>query len=348
VARYTRVLVKLSGGAFSGPVEFGFDRDALDLLADEIIAVAEGAHDPEPAVNGHLMRVEMLVALGRTPAAHEELAAAARVARELGLPYSRWHVGVHETGLAMLEGRFAEAEALIDEGKKLSTRSSTSEAGVTDVVQRFPLLLEQRRLAELRPAVSELVMTSPTTAIYRCLLARLESETGNHEAARDMLERLARDEWAAVPRDFEWLLAVPLLAEVAWRLGDQAHASQLYDILVPYASLVAVAPHFFSIGAVSRYIGLLAAALSRLDEAADHLERAAAVNTRIGARPWVAHAKADHARVLLARQAPGDREYACDLLREAVAIHRQLGMTASADTAAALLAESAAMAQRRS
>ena len=48
-----------------------------------------------------------------------------------------------------------------------------------------------------------------------------------------------------------------------------------------------------------------AAVLSRLDEAARRLEDAAAANATIGARPWVAHAKADHARVLLTRQAPG-------------------------------------------
>ena len=57
---------------------------------------------------------------------------------------------------------------------------------------------------------------------------------------------------------------------------------------------------------------LLAATLCRLDEAARHLEDAAAINAAIGARPWIAHAKADHARVLLTRQAPGDRESASD------------------------------------
>jgi hypothetical protein len=93
---------------------------------------------------------------------------------------------------------------------------------------------------------------------------------------------------------------------------------------------------------MSRYLGLLAATLSHLDEAARRLEDAAATNAAIGARPWVAHAKADHARVLLTRQAPGDRAYASDLLREARAIHEQLGMTASADRVAALLAESPA------
>jgi hypothetical protein len=92
-------------------------------------------------------------------------------------------------------------------------------------------------------------------------------------------------------------------------------------------------------GAMSRYVGMLAAVLSRLDEAEHHLEDAAATNAALGARPWVAHAKADHARVLLTRQAPADREYAGDLLREALALHEQLGMSASADRVAALLAE---------
>ena len=90
---------------------------------------------------------------------------------------------------------------------------------------------------------------------------------------------------------------------------------------------------------MSRYVAMLAAVLSRLDEAARHLEDAAATNATLDARPWVGHAKADHARVLLRRESPGDREHARDLLLEALAIHEQLGMTASADRVAALLAE---------
>ena len=32
MARYRRVLVTLSGGAFSGPVDFGFDKAAVDAV----------------------------------------------------------------------------------------------------------------------------------------------------------------------------------------------------------------------------------------------------------------------------------------------------------------------------
>ena len=49
-----------------------------------------------------------------------------------------------------------------------------------------------------------------------------------------------------------------LLAETAAFLADQERASELYDLLAPYASLVAAAPHFFPMGAMSRYLGMLA------------------------------------------------------------------------------------------
>jgi class 3 adenylate cyclase len=316
--------------------------DDLFALSGEMIAAAERAEDPEQALNGHLLRFELLVTLGRTAAARDELAVATRLARELRLPSARWHVAVHEAELALLGGRFAEADALIEQAQQSGERSASAAVTATPVVQRFPLLLEQRRLEELRPALSDIAAANPQTAVYRCLLARLEVDVGNYTAARAMLELLAPDDWAAVPRDYKWLLAVSLLAETAALLTNEEWASQLYDLLAPYASLVAVAPHFFPIGAVSRYLGMLAAVLSNLDEAARRLEDAAATNSAIGARPWVAHAKADHARVLLTRNGSGDREHACDLLRDARATYQQLAMTASAAKVSILLEQARA------
>jgi DNA-binding SARP family transcriptional activator len=316
--------------------------DEILALSEETIAVAERAGDTEQALNGHLVRLDLLLTLRRTAAAHDELAIATRLAQELRLPSARWHVAIHETGVALFGGRFAEADALIDHAQRLGERSSSAEVTINAVAQRFPLLLEQRRLEELRPALTEIAAANPANGVYRSLLARLECEAGNDSAARAILELLARDHWDTVRRNHESLLSMALLAETAALLADRERASELYDLLTPYASLIAMAPHFFSVGAMSRYLGLLAATLSHLDEAARRLEDAAATNAAIGARPWVAHAKADHARVLLARQAQADRAHASDLLREALAIHEQLGMTASADRVAALLAESPA------
>ena len=39
--RYARIVIKLSGGAFSGDAAGGFNKTAVDLLADEILSVAD-------------------------------------------------------------------------------------------------------------------------------------------------------------------------------------------------------------------------------------------------------------------------------------------------------------------
>jgi hypothetical protein len=312
--------------------------EKLVALTDEIIAAAERARDLEQALNGHHpIRLELLVTVGRTAAARHELAVATRFAHELRLSSSRWHVAVGETGLTLLGGRFAEADALLERAEDLGVRSSSAEVTITAVAQRFLVRTEQNRLEVLRPALEEIAAAHPETVSIYALLARLEFEAGNDAGARAILDRLARDQWATVRRNVESLLAMPLLAETAALLAHEEHAAELDHLLAPYSSLIAVAGHFFSMGAMSRYIGMLATVLSRLDEAALRLEDAAATNAAIGARPWVAHAKADHASVLLIRQAPGDREHACDLLRDARATYQQLAITASAAKVSVLL-----------
>src|SRR6478736_6072063 len=39
--RYARIVIKLSGGAFAGDLASGFNKTAVDLLADEILSVAD-------------------------------------------------------------------------------------------------------------------------------------------------------------------------------------------------------------------------------------------------------------------------------------------------------------------
>jgi hypothetical protein len=50
------------------------------------------------------------------------------------------------------------------------------------------------------------------------------------------------------------------------------------------------------------------------------------MNESMGARPWVAHTQEDYARMLLARNAPGDAEQAIGLVRAALRTYRALDM----------------------
>ena len=54
------------------------------------------------------------------------------------------------------------------------------------------------------------------------------------------------------------------------------------------------------------------------------------------ARPWLAHAQQDYARMLLARARTGDRERALALIAHALATYRELGMQSWAKNASKL------------
>jgi hypothetical protein len=79
-------------------------------------------------------------------------------------------------------------------------------------------------------------------------------------------------------------------------------------------------------GTVSRWLGGFATILSRYDEAERHFEHALEMNARIRARIWVAHTQHDYARMLVARDRPGDREKAAALSAQALATAREVGM----------------------
>jgi hypothetical protein len=66
--------------------------------------------------------------------------------------------------------------------------------------------------------------------------------------------------------------------------------------------------------------------LSRYDDAERHFEAALEMNARIRARIWVAHTQHDYARMLVARDRPGDREKATVLAAKALATAREVGM----------------------
>jgi hypothetical protein len=91
-----------------------------------------------------------------------------------------------------------------------------------------------------------------------------------------------------------------------------------------------------ALGPVARYLGILAATSSRWEEAAGHFEDALVMNAKMGARPALAHTEHDYGGMLLARDQPGDREKALELLDGAVSAYRELGMESWAQAATEL------------
>ncbi|MEP7024631.1 MAG: hypothetical protein ABJB47_12700, partial [Actinomycetota bacterium] len=124
-----------------------------------------------------------------------------------------------------------------------------------------------------------------------------------------------------------WLSAATSLAAVAAATGIAAAAAALYVALAGYRGrLVVWAGANTVTGPVALYLGMLAAELGRLDDAADLLGEAAVLEEEIGALPWLALTLAALADALTRRDQGGDAERSSGHRRRARAIAEQLGM----------------------
>jgi tetratricopeptide (TPR) repeat protein len=285
--------------------------------------------------------------LGDVSLVKAELETLGRLSEELKQPAHIWLVVASSTTLVLFEGRFEEAEKLLGEALALGQRAQSSDAVLSWRIHRFTLGMERGELDGLDELLERSVYEYPARPMFRCMLARLSIELGREAEARAIFQELAADEFAPLPRTNEWLFSLGYLAEIAAVLGDDARAAVMHELLLPYAARNASTADYVSIGSVSRYLGLLAATMSRFDDAERHFEDALAMNARMGARPWLARTEHDYARMLVARGGPGDRERAGELLASALRAARELGLVALEPKASALLGELGALEMSR-
>jgi DNA-binding SARP family transcriptional activator/tetratricopeptide (TPR) repeat protein len=320
---------------------WGPDPEELVPIADEVSRLAEETGDHERALQARWLQHIAHMTLGDTTRVATLAYEYQRFADELRQPSQQWYGTVMRSVWELLRGEFSEAERHIEEAVQLGERAQSWDSGFSYRVATFVLRREQGRLAEIEDLIRGSVDEYPGYREFRCLVVLLDHELGREGEAQRALDELATDDFAAFPRDSEWLFCLCILSEVAASLRDGDRAATLYRLLDPFGQLSALAAGEVSLGPVARYLGLLAVTMRRWDEAMCHFDDALAMNERMGARPWHAHAQADYARMLLARAARGDAERARTLLDQAGATYRELGMDAYAARASALGGEAA-------
>jgi tetratricopeptide (TPR) repeat protein len=168
----------------------------------------------------------------------------------------------------------------------------------------------------------------PSNLGWRATLAVLLCEAGRTGEARGHFERLAADDFAGLPRNHLFLYHATALAIVAHALGDQDRASRLYELLAPYAdhNVLAARLPLGTLGSSRQYLGLLAAAMGRWDDALAQLDAAVQAHERIGALPLQARSRHHYAQALLARGRADDRARAWEHQEWAEAVASRLGM----------------------
>ncbi len=303
-----------------------------ERLADatEILRLAETTRDRERELQARQWRLWDLLEKGDLRAADLEIGAHAALAETLRQPLYLGYAAMFRGMRALLEGRFAEGEALAEEALAIGERANP-DAGVLFGAQTFRASWELGRRQRLEAAVNGLLAGLSALPASRCGAAFLLAELGQVELARAELARLSANDFAALPLDLGWLLGMAVLARACSALGDTELAGRLYQRLLPYRerrNILVGPPPVDSLGPVAYYLGILAAAIGDRVAARAHLKDAIEAGAEMGARPFVAEAEAAEAETWLA---DGEPARATELLSRALATARALGMTRLAD-----------------
>jgi tetratricopeptide (TPR) repeat protein len=305
--------------------------DGLDErsgLSEEILRLAWETGDRALELVGRARRITCSTQSGDIGAAKTDIAAHARLAGELHMPYHEWTAMTLRAERALLDGSFGAAEEF-SEGA-LSLLPGRPGASQAHFNQATLIRWEQGRLGELREAWQGLVEQFPQAAFGRGWLSLADAELGNEEDARRALRSLV-EELSELPRNGLWLPALATVSLAAAHLHEPDAAASVYPLLLPYArrTIVIPMPHpVVCFGSASFYLGLLAAALSRWEEGGEHFESAIQANTRLRARPFVARSQYEYARMLVRRGQAAARGRVRELLDRAESTARALGMAA--------------------
>jgi hypothetical protein len=238
-------------------------------LAQEAAQLATATGDEPGLATALTLEAIVLGELGCVDRMHAVLERACALAERLHLPYLLIVLGcLHAPWLAM-RGRDAEAEAVLEQVRRLAETSSLpqSDDGVTgaSLVVRVhqgdgPAVGEGLRALGQR---SEL----PLTSVLCTVLLRLDLP----DLARDVLAHsridLDQDDWFAL---LTWCTA----CEVAAGLGLPELGAEAYARALPYAGRAAVAGSGGPLGPVDAFLALGAFAVGELDTARRHADDA--------------------------------------------------------------------------
>jgi class 3 adenylate cyclase/tetratricopeptide (TPR) repeat protein len=286
-----------------------------EATAREMLVLAQESGDRNIEASARSWLFIDLIEQGDVPAAAEQADRELALGEELRQPEVRWGALVHLSAMAALAGRLDEARRLADEalaiGERVGIISAAQMYGVSEIGQRRLV----GGLEEIVPLIEAMIAEYPLVPAWRAGLAYVYRELDERDGAREQLDWLARDHFAPLPLDGNWMVGAAILANVCYLLGDHERAAELYEEFSEYEDFVVIAglPALI-LGSAHHFLMLLAATTGDWQRFERHANEALARNESMGAVTWLATTQADLAEVLATRGFEGDVERAERLL----------------------------------
>ena len=281
----------------------------------EALKLAEDSGNREAALNALRLQIIDLGEMGDLDKGKARISTFVHKAEELRQPYHLWEAATLTASQALFEGRYEEGERLANEAFRLGQGLGFLDPGYVFAAQLAVICRDKGRLSEVANGFSEYAAQNPGIPVFRCTATYINAELGRKVEVQTDFSYLTGPGFESLPRrGVDWPVVLMLLSEICCYLGDKAQASRLYELLLPFAERNLTSFHIVSFGSAGTSLGKLAMLLGRFDDAVRHFEYALHFNERTGARPWLADAQYEYARMLLLRNSDGDISHALQLL----------------------------------
>jgi class 3 adenylate cyclase len=289
----------------------------------EVIRIAELAGERDFALEARYYRIADLLEIDDIAGADREHQEYLKAEAELRDRFKR---GLLLEGMrAQLDGRFADAENLAQQAFAAGQQSGRPLTFNGFLLQTGHVMWERGRLGEVEATLHAYIAENPLIVYCQCAMLQCLLQSERKAEAIALFERLAADEFGAIPRDWNWIPAMFIMAVTCADLGMLEHAPILYKLLAPYAARNAVLGFVYCYGSVHYALGRLATAMGNLEDAELHYRAALIANQRLRASCWIAHTRFELAALLGRRNRADDRVRAAELLASARRTAQALG-----------------------
>jgi hypothetical protein len=288
----------------------------------EMLAHAERLGDA--VGSARVLLIDMLHAIERgEPDRDTRMAEFERRLMALRRPHYTWRIPMMRSLLAILDGRFADAQREAGEMARIGEEAElVITRGLFGLLRAsaWHALGESPHDPDDESRVAAAIAAAPNMWRFQAWTLAL---VGRHEEAWASL--------AQAPRMTHGLPILAPVAETACLLRDRATAEEVYGLLAPEVDRNPLSwgpSGSLCLSPTAVMAGRLAAVLGRNDEAIGLFEKGIAQCVKSRMRPHLAWAERHLAAALLVRGAEGDRERAAAAAARARAAAKSLGMPA--------------------
>ncbi len=264
-----------------------------------LFALSERAGESTLTLDARSRHVDLLLELDDLSGADKAIETAQRLASAARDRRAMAFVPLQRARRVTIEGRFAEARRQLADVAAISGELPDTTIPLSVDSQLVVLNWIQGGPRAIGDHVRSYADGVPAMPVWRAALAAALADAGRNAEAQLEFDRLARDDFAALPRDNVWFGAMAALAETVAALCLRDRALALYAQLAPFAGRNVVTPTVAFLGPVEMWLGILARVGGNGEQALEHFDRARTAAARNGDRMSVVRIAVEEAATLV-------------------------------------------------